>query len=120
MKELLEIEKALTSLLSYAEGRECYHEDTYRGGAIWTICRDCNKKWEDGKGSPVYVEPDAIANARKALRVLEKLNKDREVRAPPALPDPEEIWQTYIKQQVEKHMKPFYEAFGCPVKPHEN
>lgn len=37
-----------------AEGQsECAHETTVRGGAIWTICKDCGAKWADDE------KPDA-------------------------------------------------------------
>lgn len=63
---------ALAELLDYAEANECPHEDTYRGGAIWTICRDCDRKWADDEGGfPGYQEPEAITKARAALSAPE-------------------------------------------------
>jgi hypothetical protein len=36
--------KALEDLLKHAEANYCTHEnELYRGGQIWTICRDCGK-----------------------------------------------------------------------------
>jgi iron complex transport system substrate-binding protein len=42
------------------------HEDTYRGGSIWTICSACGMKWADdnGRGGFVpYQTPKAIEDA---------------------------------------------------------
>ena len=60
-----ELEGALRDLFQYAERQECGHEDTHRGGLIWTICDGCGKKWADDEGGFVpYVEPSPIARAR--------------------------------------------------------
>jgi ribosomal protein L37AE/L43A len=59
---------ALKNLLSYAERNECHHENTHRGGIIWTICDDCGMKWADDEGGfKPYCEPVEIAAARQAL-----------------------------------------------------
>ena len=59
---------ALADLLKYAEGNECQHESTHRGGAIWTICDDCGRKWSDDRDPfTPYQEPKAIEAARAAL-----------------------------------------------------
>ncbi len=59
---------ALEGLLQYAEQSECRHEETHRGGAIWTICDGCDRKWADDRGGFVpYVEPEPIAWARTIL-----------------------------------------------------
>jgi hypothetical protein len=68
--ELLE---ALEGLLNRDELNTCQHEETYRGGAIWEICRQCDSKWADDKGGkPKWKDPAewvaayaAIASARK-------------------------------------------------------
>jgi ribosomal protein L37AE/L43A len=59
---------ALKNLVSYAERSECQHENTHRGGAIWTICDDCGGKWADDQGGfKPYCEPVEITAARQAL-----------------------------------------------------
>ena len=59
---------ALKNLLSYAERNECHHENTHRGGIIWTICDDCGAKWADDEGGfKPYCEPVEITAARQAL-----------------------------------------------------
>ena len=59
---------ALKNLLSYAERNECHHENTHRGGIIWTICNDCGGKWADDQGGlKPYCEPVEITAARQAL-----------------------------------------------------
>ena len=59
---------ALKNLLSYAERNECHHENTHRGGIIWTICDDCGGKWADDQGGlKPYCEPVEITAAHQAL-----------------------------------------------------
>ena len=44
------------------------HENTHRGGAIWTICDDCGQKWADDEGGmPGFAVPAAIQNAEALL-----------------------------------------------------
>lgn len=59
---------ALSDLLAYAERTICYHEETHRGGGIWTICDSCGQKWADDEGGfqPAVV-PEEIIKARAAL-----------------------------------------------------
>lgn len=58
----------VNNLLSYVHAKECLHEDTYRGGAIWTICRSCGRKWADDDGGfEEYATPKAISNMEEAL-----------------------------------------------------
>ncbi len=46
----------------------CTHDETYRGGAIWTICRGCGAKWADDEGGLIpYTEPPQLTAARKLL-----------------------------------------------------
>ena len=62
------LKTALTGLLHHAQRQECLHEDTHRGGAIWTICDACGAKWADDEGGfPGYEEPEPLARAREAL-----------------------------------------------------
>ncbi len=62
------LREALEKLLSYAERNECHHENTHRGGIIWTICDDCGGKWADDQGGlKPYCEPSEITNARAVL-----------------------------------------------------
>ena len=66
--EPADIMKTLRNLLDYAERQICPHDETYRGGGIWTICRSCDRMWADDLGGfkpdPV---PPAILAARHAL-----------------------------------------------------
>lgn len=58
----------INNLLSYVHSKECLHEDTYRGGAIWTICRSCGRKWADDDGGfEEYTTPKAISDVEEAL-----------------------------------------------------
>ena len=66
---------ALKNLLSYAERNECHHENTHRGGIIWTICDDGGAKWADDQGGfKPYCEPVEITAARQALGEKEQTN----------------------------------------------
>ena len=67
-EEIEKLRDALKNLLSYAERNECHHENTHRGGIIWTICDDCGGKWaDDQSGLKPYCEPVEITAARQAL-----------------------------------------------------
>lgn len=62
------LREALTWAIKKIDAETCAHADTYRGGAIWTICRDCDRKWADDRGGfTPYVEPPELTAARKAL-----------------------------------------------------
>lgn len=68
-----ELLRAAKALLRYAERNECSHEETHRGGAIWTICDDCGRKWADDEGGfKPYQEPKEIAEARAAIAAAEQ------------------------------------------------
>lgn len=59
---------ALAKLLEYVDRNTCTHEDTHRGGAIWTICDGCGMKWADDEGGFVpHQDAPAVAAARAAL-----------------------------------------------------
>lgn len=63
-----EILEALNRLLRHVDSETCEHEDTYRGGAIWTICRDCGRKWADNRGGFVpHKDAPPVANVRALL-----------------------------------------------------
>lgn len=63
------VTEALRDLLDHVDRNTCAHEDTYRGGSIWTICDGCGQKWADDRGgfSP-YSDPEPVAKARAALK----------------------------------------------------
>lgn len=58
----------MRDLLNHIEQHTCMHEDTYRGGAIWEICRECGAKWADDQGGrPEFTEPAYVERARDLL-----------------------------------------------------
>lgn len=63
----------LRDLLSHAELNTCLHEDTYRGGAIWTICRGCGAKWADDRGGMPASAKEYPKPIKNAQDILEKL-----------------------------------------------
>jgi hypothetical protein len=57
--------------LRYMERNECQHDETYRGGAIWTIYDGCGHKWADDEGGfQPYQEPREISDLRDELESL--------------------------------------------------
>jgi ribosomal protein L37AE/L43A len=68
-KERIEyLELALKDMLKYYDRETCQHEDTHRGGAIWTICDGCGRKWADDEGGFVpYSEPLFVSCARQVF-----------------------------------------------------
>lgn len=63
-----ELLDALRSVYEHAERNECRHENTHRGGVLWTICDDCERKWSDDQGGfQPYVQPAALAKAKDLL-----------------------------------------------------
>jgi ribosomal protein L37AE/L43A len=64
----IETAKVIQDLLDHIDINTCLHEETHRGGNIWTICDMCGKKWADDMGGfKPYVEPKYIAAARELL-----------------------------------------------------
>ncbi|AZR94999.1 hypothetical protein BBB39_15435 [Bordetella trematum] len=63
-----DLRSALAGLLDYVDRTTCTHEETHRGGVIWTICDDCGRKWADDEGGFVpHQDAPAVAAARAAL-----------------------------------------------------
>src|ERR1700712_2388584 len=63
-----ELREAFQAFFDAVTGDECHHDNTRRGGAIWTICDDCGGKWADDQGGFTgYADPEHIAAARAAL-----------------------------------------------------
>ncbi len=63
------VTEALRDLLDHVDRNTCAHEDTYRGGSIWTICDSCGQKWADDRGGVIpYSDPEPVAKARAALK----------------------------------------------------
>ncbi|MBN9453297.1 MAG: hypothetical protein J0I42_15215 [Bosea sp.] len=59
------VREALRDLLDHVDRETCVHEETHRGGFIWTICDQCGRKWADDEGGFVpYSDPPAVARAR--------------------------------------------------------
>lgn len=75
---------ALRALLQRDVMNTCTHEETYRGGVLWTICSDCGRKWADDEGGkPEWVDPpewtaasEAIIEAEAADNVMPLLVSD--------------------------------------------
>lgn len=63
-----ELVQALKALLKRDESNTCQHDETYRGGAIWEICRQCDAKWADDEGGkPEWQDPPEWTAAREAI-----------------------------------------------------
>lgn len=60
--------KVMRDLIAEHDKHICLHEETHRGGAIWTICDHCGRKWADDEGGfQPYKEPAAVTAAWTAL-----------------------------------------------------
>lgn len=93
---LEEARVALVDLLHLDQKNTCAHEDTHRGGSIWTICDACGTKWADDEGGkPEWTPP---AEWTKAEAVISKLAKLR-----PSDVFAEETWA--IRQDSDKRHK---------------
>lgn len=58
----------MQALVHHIEQETCQHEETYRGGAIWEICRDCGEKWSDDRNpKPEFAWPKCVEDARVLL-----------------------------------------------------
>lgn len=72
-------QSVMESLVRHIERETCTHEETYRGGAIWEICRGCGAQWADDEGGkPEFKWPECVETARAML-----------ADAPKALPQPQ-------------------------------
>lgn len=58
---------ALKHLLNEVDRNTCVHDDTYRGGMIWTICRGCGRKWADDEGGFAPHEDSAAIKAAREI-----------------------------------------------------
>jgi hypothetical protein len=60
--------RALKDLLDHVDAETCVHENTHRGGTLWTICDDCGRKWADDEGGFVpYKDAPAVPKPRATL-----------------------------------------------------
>lgn len=63
-----DLRAALAALLDHVDRVTCIHDDTHRGGVLWTICDSCGRKWADDEGGFVpHQDAPAVAAARKIL-----------------------------------------------------
>jgi hypothetical protein len=62
------LEASLKDMFAHYDRETCTHEETYRGGAIWTVCSRCERKWADDRGGFIpYTEPLFVSCARQLL-----------------------------------------------------
>lgn len=61
--------RCFSELLKHAERNTCLHEETHRGGAIWTICDQCGAKWA-GVPHDAHEYPKPIRDAQDMLALL--------------------------------------------------
>jgi len=68
MADAPELLDALSKAIDLVERKTCTHEDTYRGGIIWEICRGCGAMWADDEGGkPDFKWPDSVEQARALI-----------------------------------------------------
>lgn len=64
----LRLAGVLHGLLQHVDAETCTHEETHRGGAIWTICDGCGCSWADDQGGfKPHVDAKPVAEARAVL-----------------------------------------------------
>lgn len=67
-EQIFMLKAALQDMLNNYDQQTCQHEETERGGAIWTICTGCDRKWADDRGGFIpYSEPLFVSCARQLL-----------------------------------------------------
>ena len=73
-KMLVPIKQAMKALAAVLKNiYVCEHESTHRGGAIWTICDQCGKRWADDEGG---FKPDPASKVLDQVSdALSELNK---------------------------------------------
>ena len=75
--QMSEAVATIEALMKHIELNECQHENTHRGGLIWTVCDDCGHKWADDRGGfKSYKQPEAITKAEEFLAALAKSKKE--------------------------------------------
>lgn len=71
MTDTLKTVQALEAARDYIESSICFHENTHRGGVLWTICDDCGRKWADDRGGfKKPTMPSAYLKVTEALAQL--------------------------------------------------
>lgn len=61
----------IAAMVEWIDCNRCTHEETHRGGAIWTICDDCGEKWADDRGGFQPTRPlPFVERVREALAAL--------------------------------------------------
>jgi hypothetical protein len=66
--EVERLREALKKCVAKIDAEICTHEETYRGGVIWTICRGCGMKWADDRGGfKPYRDPAWLEEIRSLL-----------------------------------------------------
>lgn len=65
---------SIEAFLKHYDQNTCTHEETHRGGTIWTICDQCGREWADDRNPfKPYVEPKFVTDARDILYASEKV-----------------------------------------------
>lgn len=76
-QQLAAAREALRGLIDHVDCETCTHEETHRGGHIWTICDCCGRKWADDEGGFVpHQDAPAVAIARATIDTT--LQRDRQ------------------------------------------
>jgi hypothetical protein len=58
------------------ESSICYHEETHRGGVLWTICDHCDAMWADDRGG--FKKPKMPKTWLKLTQAISQLEKGKE------------------------------------------
>lgn len=68
----------IQGLLDLYWKEQCMHEETYRGGTIWTICQACGRKWADDEGGfKPHEAPEVVQKAEEWLKNPPKPEREK-------------------------------------------
>lgn len=88
---------ALTAIRNRDDRNTCRHENTHRGGAIWTICDDCDAQWADDRGGmPEWEDPPEWGKSDAAIDAC------RAALAAPSVPSGEPVAWIYQNSNTER------------------
>jgi hypothetical protein len=107
---LRQAREALAALLNRDQRNTCQHENTHRGGVLWTICDDCDAKWADDRGGmPEWKDPPEWEGADRAIAAIDAARR----AAPTAVPaEPAALTDEQIKQQIMIHGSGGWQSFA--------
>jgi hypothetical protein len=82
IQEIRQLRGVLNNLVRHVDSNTCRHEQTHRGGAIWTICDDCGMKWADDRGGfKSYRDAPELKSARALIEASRRQTTSSSVKS---------------------------------------